>query len=188
MASVETMAWTSRPTRAAARSSWATRTLRSPSEPRHCRQRVPGMVLECLAGLDRCIEMNRPKAWRRRQDHQVGTAIKRFLVGVEPAELAIGRNIYGRILEQRIFITFAARELFVDVIQTGLHVVGKGIGGRPQRDLAFRCQSLNSGSGATATGVTDTVAVVTELGAPPSSTAWKLMVLTCAEGLSLELK
>jgi hypothetical protein len=50
------------------------------------------LAKDMLAGFDRRFEMHRTKARRRREQHNINTAIDYLLIGVEPHELVFGRN------------------------------------------------------------------------------------------------
>ena len=86
---------------------------------------------DVLARFNRGVEVNRPEARRRGQNHEIGPAVDRLLIGIEAGKLAILRNVDGRVFEQFVTIAFAAFDLLGDVIQAGLHVISKCISGGP---------------------------------------------------------
>ena len=78
---------------------------------------------DVFAGLDRRIEMNRPKARRRRENHQVGATLERLAIRVKAIELPLWRHIDRRVFEQWIAIAPTTFDLFVDIVQARLHII-----------------------------------------------------------------
>ena len=68
---------------------------------------------DVLAGFDRRFEVHRAEAGRRGEDHQVGAAVDRLLVGVEADELPLLGHVDLAILEQRVAVAPAALDLLV---------------------------------------------------------------------------
>ena len=91
--------------------------------------------------LHRILHVQRAESRRRREDHEIDTAIDDLLVGVESDELVVGRNLdaVGDIL------------LCLQPVQALLQLVGKRVGDRREDDALVGMERLRGGSGTAST-------------------------------------
>jgi hypothetical protein len=107
---------------------------------------------DVFARLDRRFEVDWPEAGRSGQDDEIRATFQRLLVGIEADELAILRHVHATVLEERIVVAIATRDLLLDLIQAQFHAIGKGVGDRPQLDRARGGEGLRCRSGAPSAG------------------------------------